>query len=297
MSCAVNPFTGREAELSLARAARATRVVVIGGGPGGLEAARVAALRGHRVALYEREPRLGGAFAWACVVHPENGPLLDFLVGEVRRLGVEVHRGTALDGETALGLGADALVVATGGRLVTPEIPGDALPHVVSGARLRGLAGPLSGRLGPAALRALSRLWMPLGRRVAIVGADLAAVELAEFLAERGRRVALLEAGDEIAPEVGLKRRTEHMDRLDRLGVRVHTGASAERITREAVHLAGGAAIAADAVVLAGRLEAETALYDALRERAPEVHAVGDCTGLGLARKAVLEGARAACAL
>jgi len=297
MSCAVNPFTGREAELSTARAERTKRVVVIGGGPGGLEAARVAALRGHRVALYERAPRLGGAFAWACLVHPENAPLLAFLVGEVRRLGVEVHTGTELSADGALALGADAVIVATGGRVVAPALPGDSLPHVVTGSGLRGLAGRLGGRVGPRALRALSRLWLPLGRRVAIVGADLAAVELAEFLAERGRRVALLEAGGEIAPEVGPKRRTEHMDRLDRLGVRVHTGVDVLRITREAVQLAGGTAIAADSVVLAGEVEADTALFDALAAGASEVHAVGDCTGLGLARKAILEGARAACAL
>jgi 2,4-dienoyl-CoA reductase (NADPH2) len=142
---------------------------------------------------------------------------------------------------------------------------------------------------------------MPLGRRVAIVGADLAAVELAEFLAQRGRRVSLLEAGEEIAPEVGLKRRTEHMDRLDRLGVPVNTGVAVERITREGVVLrrAGSAAqvLAADSVILAGEVEADTTLYDALRDRVPELHAIGDCTGLGLIRKATDEGARVACSL
>jgi len=150
----------------------------------------------------------------------------------------------------------------------------------------------------PRRLRALLALWMPVGERVAIVGGDLAAVELAEFLRERGRRqVTLLAPGEGLAPEVGLKRRTEHMDRLDRLGVPVHTATPVERIDADAVHLACGARIAADSVILAGEVQADTALQAALGERVPELHAIGDCTGLGLIRKAAEEGARVACAL
>ncbi|MAE94208.1 MAG: hypothetical protein CL910_06065 [Deltaproteobacteria bacterium] len=159
------------------------------------------------------------------------------------------------------------------------------------------MGGPLRWLTDPRWLRRLPRRWLPIGSRAVVVGGDLAAVELAEFLAERGRRVTLLEAGLELAPEVGLKRRTEHMDRLDALGVAVHTGVCAERIDEGGVWLADGLSIPADSVILAGEVEAETSLYDALKDRVPEVHAIGDCTGLGLIRKATEEGARAACAL
>jgi 2,4-dienoyl-CoA reductase (NADPH2) len=107
----------------------------------------------------------------------------------------------------------------------------------------------------------------------------------------------VIESGPEIAPEVGPKRRTEHMDRLDRLGVIVNTAVDVTRIEPEVVVVAGGASIAADSVILAGEVVADTALADALKDRVPVVHAVGDCTGLGLIRKAVEEGARAARAL
>jgi 2,4-dienoyl-CoA reductase (NADPH2) len=325
MDCAVNPRTGREAELAGAPTARPKRVVVVGGGPGGLEAARVAAERGHRVSLYERSQRLGGALVLACTVHPENQPFLDYLLREVRRLGVELHPGVELGAEGVIELDPEAVIVATGGRVATPKLPGDELPHVLSGGLLRELlagrapeeaaaklpgwqrlgARALRGRaqrwLSPELLRAVTRAWLPLGRRVAIVGADLAAVELAEFLAARGRRVSVLASGEEFAPEVGLKRRAEHMQRLDRARVPVNTGVSIERITREGVVLrresGGETLVPADTIVLAGEVEPDTTLYDALRERVPEVHAVGDCTGLGLIQKAVLEGARAACAL
>jgi 2,4-dienoyl-CoA reductase (NADPH2) len=142
-------------------------------------------------------------------------------------------------------------------------------------------------------LRRLSRLWLPFGRRVVIVGGDLAAIELAEWLAERRRRVTVVERGDDIAPEVGLKRRTEHMDRLDRLGVVLHTGVGVERIETAAVVLDGDRRLPADGVILAGVLEPDTRLADALKGTGPEVISVGDCTGLGLIRKAIEEGARA----
>jgi 2,4-dienoyl-CoA reductase (NADPH2) len=323
MDCAVNARTGREAELPLGRATRAKRVLVVGGGPGGLEAARVAAERGHAVSLYERSRQLGGALVLASAVHPENEPFLRWLTSEVRRLGVRVHTGVALDADGVLARVPEAVIVATGGRLETPRLPGDELPHVLSGALLRELlAGrvsaqgaklpgwmraaarllaPLEGALRPGVLRAATRVFLPLGRCVVIVGADLAALELAELLARRGRRVSVLEPGEQVAPEVGPKRRAEHLAALDRLGVPLNTGVEIARITREAVVLrrAGGdeVAVAADHVIVAGAVEPDTRLFDALTGRVPELHAVGDCTGLGLIQKAVLDGARAGCAL
>jgi 2,4-dienoyl-CoA reductase (NADPH2) len=297
MSCAVNAFTGREQELATGPAPARKRVVVVGAGPAGLEAARVAAGRGHRVALFERSARLGGALVAASVVHSGNAPLLGYLIGEVRRLGLEVSLGCELGADEVVALSPDAVVVATGGRVVTPDLPGSALPHVQSGTMLRRwLDRRVTAWVSPRWVGRAARLWLPLGCRVVIVGADLAAVELAEFLAERGRAVTVLEAGEEIAAEVGLKRRSEHMDRLDRLGVAVHTAAPVERITREGVVLRAGL-LPADSVILAGEVEADTGLHDALKGRVPELHAIGDCTGLGLIRKAVEEGARAACAL
>ncbi len=301
-SCAVNPFAGREAELVPKPAQRAKRVLVVGAGPGGLETARLCARRGHRVTLYEREARLGGALTMAAAVHAENQPFLDFLRGEIARLGIEVHLGRTLDADAVAALAPDAVVVATGGRVSAPKIPGDDQRHVVTGAKLRERLG---GRLGrfvrPDRIRLATRLWMPLGRRVAIIGADLAAIELAEFLAERGRSVAVLETRDGIAPEVGPKRRAEQMERLDRRGVSVNTGVEIERIAREGVLLrrarGAPALVPADSIILAGSLEPDTSLYEALRGRVPELHAVGDCTGLGLIRKATEEAARVACVL
>lgn len=304
VDCAVNPRTGKERELAARPAKRRRTVVVIGAGPAGLEAARVAAGRGHQVTLFERSGRLGGALLWASVLHPQNQPFLTYLRGEVARSSAKVVLNHPVSVDDVAGLDPDGVIVATGGTVVVPDVPGADLPHVRTGPGLREM---FSGRrqllVRPKLMRVATRAWMPVGKRVAIVGGDLVALELAEFLAGRGRRVSVLEAGKDIAPEVGNKRKTEHFDRLDRLGVTVHVRAVVEQITAETVEFtsAGGTrcALPADSVVLAGTLQADTGLFDALVAAMPaaEVHAAGDCTGLGLIRKATEDGARAACAI
>jgi 2,4-dienoyl-CoA reductase (NADPH2) len=323
VDCAVNPRTGKERELAISRAPRRRRLVVIGGGPAGLEAARVAAERGHQVTLFERNRQLGGALLWASILHPENEPFLRYLRREIADAAVDVQHGHSAAADDVVSLSPDAVIVATGGQVVVPTVVGADLPHVTTGTALRELlAGhadssqPRWQRAGalllagwgqqlvrPASVRAATRAWLPFGRRVAIVGGDLVALELAEFLAARGRIVTVLEAGKTIAPEIGNKRKTEHMDRLDRLGVMVHVGAPVEQIIQTGLvfHPRGGTprSLAADNVVLAGSLEPDTSLFDALTATLPEVKvtAAGDCTGLGLIRKATEDGARAACAI
>jgi len=277
--CAVNPVTGRERELVLATAPVPHRVLVIGGGPAGLEAARLADLAGHDVALLERADHLGGSLVAASAVHPENRSYLAWLVAEVERSGVVVH----LEAEASVDMVAAArptvVVVASGGALAVPSVVGDDLPHV-------------SRELDPERL--------PEGRRVAVVGGRLAAVEYAEVLATQGRLVALLEAGPELAPEFGLKRRTEHFDRIDRLGITVHVGCDVEEITAGGVRYtpANGSSsrlLPADAVVLAGTVVPERSLGDAIAARLPhvDVHVIGDAAlGLGLIRGATADAAR-----
>lgn len=141
---------------------------------------------------------------------------------------------------------------------------------------------------------------MPLGREVVIVGVDLAAVELAEFLAHRGRKVHLVDGGRKISPEVGKKRRNEHMDRLDRLKVTVNTAVDVLRIERNAVVIGVCGvekAIRADSIIVAGDPVADTSIAQALEDAGMRVYAVGDSTGPGLIVKATRTAAEAVAAL
>ena len=166
VDCAVNPRTGKEREtVPGARRARQAR-----GGDrrraGRAEAARVAAERGHRVTLFERSAALGGALRWASVLHPENQPFLRYLRDEIRLSSAEIHLDQAISVQHVLDAAPDAVVVATGGHVAVPAIPGTDLPHVHTGPGLRELLGgqaesgaPAWQRLGAPRLAAGGSGW------------------------------------------------------------------------------------------------------------------------------------------
>jgi len=213
------------------------------------------------------------------------------------------------------------VIVATGAKLSLPAIPGIDLPHVLTGATLRKLAngesvgatGAVPGwaRFGvekfghvidrhatPARIRRLADWWLPVGQRVVVVGADLAGIELAEFLAKRGRDVAIVTSHEDIAPEICPKRRLEHEKRLERLKVSINSATRVERITANGVELSmpsGKTSIVhANSVIVTGDPIADTSMCAALTAAGLSAHAIGDSTGLGLIVKAVYEGAELA---
>lgn len=286
VDCAVNPRTGKELELPLRPTRERRHVVVVGGGPGGLEAARLAAGAGHRVTLLEADLELGGALRWASAAHSDNAPFLEYLRAEVADAPIEVRLGVRATADDVVALAPDAVVVATGGRVrpgAFPADPEDSLPAVLDGTGLRSLIGGVGS----------------VGRRVAVVGGDLVAVAAAVHLAEEGHVVTVLAPGRDLAPEIGWKRKTEEMNRLDRLGVTVHVGAEVVQLVPGGLRFIpyGGAVrlLEADAVVDAGVVEPDLTLHDAVRERLPGivVTAIGDATGLGLIRKATDDAAHA----
>jgi 2,4-dienoyl-CoA reductase (NADPH2) len=327
--CAVNPEAGRELERSaLARspAPARKRVLVAGGGPAGMEAARVAALRGHEVVLCEREVRLGGTLRFAALAYEPNERLLRWLEGQMRELPIEVRTGQEVTPALVRELGPDAVVAAVGAHHVRPAIPGAGLPHVFDGDDLRALlggtggagargrlsplrrlalrAGHLAGVLDdPARLRSASRAYMPIGRRVAIVGGGLVGAELAEFLAERGRDVLILEEGPVVASEMAHPRRWRVLHELRGLGVRLATRARVVAIEERAVRFEAAAeegtapeaeTAAADTVILAAGLAPNPEPARRLREAGVPVVEIGDATGVGYLEGAIHSGFRAA---
>jgi 2,4-dienoyl-CoA reductase-like NADH-dependent reductase (Old Yellow Enzyme family)/thioredoxin reductase len=318
LRCAVNADVGFEKDDLLAPAERARRVVVVGGGPGGMEATRRLALRGHAVTLLEASDQLGGTARIAAIAYEPNGDFVEWLKHRLGELTIDVRLNTRATLETIRALEPEAVIVATGAIRRSPEIPGKDRSHVHDAASLRALLlgenepgaaskAPLTQRLAMGAARTLgvtsspdlvrkaSRLWMPVGERVVIIGGDLVGLELAEFLHERGRRVTVVDEVAQFGRGISPARRSVMLDQMPRDGIALHEGASAIRIGETAVSFTSAAGdvieAPADTVIIAKGAEANTGLYDELKAAGLETHMVGDCQGVGYILGAVRNAA------
>ena len=305
VACRVNPALGREREFALTTTSTPQTVLVVGGGPAGLETARVAALRGHRVVLLEKERRLGGALPIASLVKGQHREdfmaLADYLAVQVRKAGVEVHTHTTATPAKVAAFRPDIVVLATGGHHQVPDIPGIDRRSVMSSTRLHRLAKLALTVARPARLRQLSGLHLPLiGDRVVVMGARLHGLQTAEFLVHRGRSVTVVdgcsreEVGEGLV-EVFLKPYLLYW--LADHGVEIVTDATFERVTDDGlvVGLPEGASrtLAADTIVTALPLEPDTTLLERFAGVAPDVRMIGDAADPGLVYHAIRAGARA----
>ncbi|MGE5583936.1 MAG: FAD-dependent oxidoreductase [Bacillota bacterium] len=208
IGCTVNARAGFESAFTLAKAPAARKVLVVGGGPAGMEAARVAALRGHQVTLWEKGPSLGGQLPLAATP-PQKGEIAtfrDFLMREIGRLkvNVQVNREATLDAIRTEK--PDVVVVATGARPARVNVPGADRPNVVMSWDV------LTGKA-------------TVGRKVAIIGGGLVGCETAEHLAEKGHEVTIIEMLPRVASDVGPLVGALLLDRLAGRGVKIVTGA------------------------------------------------------------------------
>jgi len=251
---------------------------VIGGGPVGLELARVAAERGHAVVLHEREAALGGRARLAARLDPETARFVAWLDRSAREAGVELRLGKEASAATLAG-SADVFVVATGARRALELAAGAGGPRIEPVERLDRL---LDG-LAP-------------GRRIAVSGSDVIGVKAAEALASAGHAVTLLERGA-FAPEMGLPRRWRAADLLARLGVARVKNVVEVALAEGGVHWRSAkqsGELPCEVLVDATGLSADEALADALRASGVETHAIGDCRGPRYLEAGLLEAARLA---
>ncbi len=300
--CRINALLGTP-YTDIEKAPVKKKVMVIGGGPGGMEAARVSALRGHDVTLYEKAPKLGGLLPIAAIVkgpHPEDVPsIVNYLDGRSRQLGIEVVTGTAADVSTVEQVKPDAVFLATGARATVPPIKGIDRPNVVSGAALHERLKRATRFVPPYTLRRLTRFYMPMGKNVVVIGGALQGCELAEFLVKRGRHVTIVEKGDMLGEGMVDAVLFSLMIWFGKKGVEMISGVKEYvEITEEGLTIVDKDGVTrslpADTFVSALPLTSNDDLLPALEQRVAEVYTIGDCKEPGLIADAIGTGLRTA---
>jgi 2-enoate reductase len=282
MTCAVNPDLFNEKYAGLQKVAIPKKIAIIGGGVAGMEAARIAALRGHNVTIYDKNNSLGGVVVAGSVPESKNADkrLLKWYEKELKDASVKVKLGRELTLDQIKKLDADEIVVATGATAKVPPIPGVDLPHVNTATDV------LLGKKEP-------------GQRVIIIGGGQVGCELALWLEEKGKQVTLIEAlsglmtlGKE-ALFIANKKMLEDM--LAYKNIKVMLGTQVAAIGTNSVDVItkqGKETIAADTVVLAVGYNSDSRLYREISATIPKkVWLLGDARAPGNIMFAIRDGA------
>lgn len=276
IGCAINPYAGRELEFSsLEKTRQPKKILVIGAGPAGMEAAWAAARLGHEVILAEKENHVGGQFRLAAFPphKDEIFPYLDNMVSRLHQEGVMLRLNSTVDEAMLRETAPDHVVLATGGTPLT--IPFAGLDTVYTTTAQQVLSYDLDN----------------LGKRVAVIGGGMVGCETAEFIAQTGRHVDIIEMQPSLVPDLYFTIRNALLDRLAALGVSTHTGYKVIRVQdghvivtdmREQEHAVGPV----DTVVMALGVRPNNCLEKICRLLHIPCTQIGDCLEQGNCRHA-----------
>ncbi len=278
VECLVNPTLGREKEMEMRPAGQRKKVMVVGGGPGGLHAGWVAAIRGHEVHLYEKQPRLGGQLNLGSVTKykKEILSLIDFHIKQVEKMGIHIHLNAEATPETIKHEKPDVVILSTGATPVLPDVPGIDRPIVLD------LSAVLNGD-------------PPEKRKAVVVGGGATGCEVAHHLAEHGSKVTIVEQLPKIALNLESITRKVLLRELRERGVQFLTGSKLSRVEETGVVVTGENGretfIEANTVVIAIGNKPENTLYEQIQSFGIPVYQIGDCLEPRSAKAAISEAA------
>ena len=279
--CTVNPRAGREVTVKEVTPAKSVKkVLVIGGGPAGMEAARTAAVRGHKVTLWEKSDRLGGLLGVAMVPpHKETLKyLLEWDLNQLQKLPADIKLKKEATPAMVTGFAPEVVIVATGSTPYIPDIPGleeNRASKVVT------------------ALDVLERK-KEVGEWVVVLGGELVGCETAEYLADMGKKVIITRRSDLMAVNIPGCSRAVLLRRLVEKGVIMMPRVKYEEITQAGLVISSGESrktlLRADTIVLAAGANPNESLYKMLKGKPPELYAIGDCVSPRHILEAIYEG-------
>jgi 2,4-dienoyl-CoA reductase-like NADH-dependent reductase (Old Yellow Enzyme family)/thioredoxin reductase len=277
LQCAVNPETGREAILKLRKTDHPKKIWIIGGGPAGMKAAEIAAMRGHKVTLYEKNEALGGRFLLAAIP-PKKQVLKDFtdqLARRLKKLPVKIVMGKPFNLVSLKRGRPDVVIVAIGAKPFLPPIDGIQESNVIS------VEDALSGALS-------------LGRKVLVVGGGGIGAEVADHFSENGLEVTLIEMREGIALDLVSHLQYFLNQRLREKGVQILTSTKAIRFEKDGLWVEDPQGTRKlegfDSIIIALGSIPNDELVESLKAKVPEVYAVGDASKPREVMEAVLEG-------